>query len=347
MNMYDVKVMGVGSYLPSKVVTNQELYPIIRNFDLDKTKDSFIKNNVDISKMNDGDVFDAWVQKVCGIKTRHWVSGIDDFSDYLELEDMAARASELAIADAGIDREEIDAIVFTTMTSLTIIPSSACTLSHFLKLENCAGITTNNACSGFLDGFLDAYAKIRAGIYKTVLVASSEYLSKDLDLTDPTTAILFADGAAAVIMQRSSTPDVLGCYSMIKYSDQHILMHAGEKIQMGGGPLVQRNAVNAMHQAATEVCSQAKMNFNDFDFIVPHQANLRIINELERKMELSESKMVKSIRDIGNTSCATVPITVDMLVKNKLPDYKYKKGAKILCTSVGGGYTFAAGAFIL
>ncbi|HBE02790.1 MAG: hypothetical protein A2096_11945 [Spirochaetes bacterium GWF1_41_5] len=343
--MHHVEIAGTGSFLPRQLLNNMQMYSKISNFDPDKARVSLQKKNIDTAKLSDEEVFNEWVMQVSGIESRHFISAEDNFTPYYEVEEMACRAADSAINEAGIDKNQVESIIFTTFSSKTLIPNPSCTLAHLLGIGKAGGITLNTACSGFIDGFMDAYAKIASGIYNTILVASSEYISKELSFSDPTTSILFGDGAAAVVLKKSDKPGILSLHSRAEYSSEHILLRAGEKIQMGGGPLVQRNAVNAMFDSAMEVCNKIKMQFTDFDFIIPHQANMRIIKELGKKMKVQYEKVVKIIKSVGNTSCASIPITLDLLRKNKIADCVFTPGSKILCTSVGGGYTFGAAAF--
>ena len=345
--MFGVKIKGTGSFLPKKKINNFELYKKINNFDIDRAKESLSKKNINEDNSTENEIFDHWVQMVSGIESRHVVSDQDSFRDHYEVEGMAYQASLNAIASSGIDKNEIESIILTSFTPTTLIPNSACTLTDLLGLTNCSGITLNTACSGFLDGLMDAYAKIAAGLYKTVLVVSSEYISKEISLDDPTTAILFSDGAGACILKRSEENHMLGFFSKANYSDQHLNMYNGNKLKMGGGPLVQRNAVNAMYESALQISQKTGLGFNDFDYIIPHQANLRIMRELARKMELTDHKMIETVQSVGNTSCATIPISLDLLCRGKLNGFRYKDKSKILCTSVGGGYTYAACAFVI
>ncbi len=338
---FNVAIAGTGSFLPKKAIPNAELYSRVRNVDIARIREFCKKRDIPYESMSEAELFDLWVERVTGIVSRRHITADDALPEYAEVETMAAHAAREAIKDAVIGTDAIDYVIAATFTARTLIPNPACTLTNLLSIPKAGGITINTACSGFLDALIDAYAKIRAGIYRTVLVVSSEFISNILDFDDPTTAILFGDGAGACILTRSEKPGIDGVFSQARYSAEHITMRSGSRIIMGGGPLVQRNAVNAMFDAATAAAARSDRTLNDYDFIIPHQANGRIMSELAKKMAIPETKMPSVINTLGNMSCASIPVTLDRLRKGNLEGYSYKPGARILLTAVAGGYSIA------
>ncbi|MBI4976083.1 MAG: hypothetical protein HZC28_01295 [Spirochaetes bacterium] len=340
--MYEVAIAGTGSFLPRTGITNTDFFDNVKNVDIARIRGFCEKRNIPCASKSDAELFDLWVQRVTGIVSRRHISAADALPEGSEVETMACEASRAAIADAGIAADTIDHVVVATFTARTIIPNPACKLTNMLGIPHAGGVTINTACSGFLDALIDGYAKIRAGICKTVLVTSAEHMSRTIDYNDPTTAILFGDGAGACVLTRSDTKDRIdGVFTQARYSAEHITMQAGGCVVMGGGPLVQRNAVNAMFDAATAAGAQASRTLADYDYIIPHQANGRIMSELAKKMEIPETKMPACIHTCGNMSCASIPVTLDLLRKGRLPDYTYSRGSKLMLTSVAGGYTIA------
>jgi 3-oxoacyl-[acyl-carrier-protein] synthase-3 len=339
--MYEVSIVGTGSYVPENIITNIDLFPKITNFEYDKAVLSLEKKGTDVSQLNDAEVFDAWVKQVTGISQRPYLAdGLGDENSSVEF--MANKASIAALEDAGKETGDIDHIIFSTYTADNVIPGPVCKLAHYLGVENVSGITLNGACSGFLDALIDAYIKVGSGLYETILVVASEYISNKIDFSDPTTAILFSDGAGAAVVTKGKR-DIYGFSSRIAFSDEHIKMQRTSCIQMGGGPLVQRKAVNAMSSVSNDVCTSTGIALSDITCVIPHQANYRILQALEKKMKLSEnSRLVKCLGTTGNLSSATLPVAMDLLKKNKLDGYPYTGKSKTILTSVGGGYTFSA-----
>jgi len=347
--MRHARILGTGIFLPEKEIKNTELFGNIRNFDSIKARESLQKRMVSADELSDEQVFDQWVKQVSGISGRRFFTEIDITGNSLhtsgsEVETMGALAARAALSDAGLSADAVDAVIFATITASTIIPNPGCTVAHYLNIPNAATLTVNTACSGFVDILGDAYAKIASGIHNTILLITSEKFSHKVDMGDPTTAILFGDGAAACVVGQSTEPGIQGYWSGSRISD-YIVMRENSFLKMGGGPLVQKNAVNAMYDAACRTLEITKTNFEDYDYVIPHQANVRILQQLAHKMKIPEEKMLMTIDITANISCATIPSALDMLRKNRLPQYPYTKGQKILSTALGGGYTYAACAY--
>lgn len=334
-------ISGMGVFLPENIQTNFDLYKKISGFDPAKGAKSLSSRGVETDNLSDEEIFDLWVQQVCGIKQRTILNEQELIDNGRAVEIMAERASRKALAEAGLEVDQIDHIVLASYSSDALIPPPVCGVADRLGInDKVSGITVNGACSGFLDGLIDAASKISSGLYTNVLVVASEYVNNKINYDDPTTAILFSDGAGAAVVS-AGKDGFYGASSRIAYSAEHINMERVGKLHMGGGPLVQRRAVNAMNLVATEALEKAGMKYSDMTRVVPHQANLRILNALEDKMGISgENKMVKSIHLTGNLSSATIPVALDFLRRGEL-EQSYEKG-KYLLTAVGGGYTYSS-----
>lgn len=338
-----IEFVGSGSYLPENLVTNIDLFPLIKHFDYDRAVISVEKKGADVLSMSEAEVFDVWVQQVSGIKQRYMATTDLKNSEYGAAETMGYYAAKDAIENSAIDKNFIDSIIFTTYTPSKIIPNGSVAIGHLLGLKNINGFTMNTACSGFMDALGEAYLRILSGFCNTVLVVAADYMSGNIDYGDSTTAILFADGASAAILQKKESKNgVLAYYSCHDYSPEHISMQYGKPIRMGGGPNVQKRAVNAMSSALNTALNKSNKTLSDLSVVIAHQANIRIINKLAEKIGADDGRMAITIDKVGNISCATTGYTLDAYLKNKLP-VKYKKGESLIgITAVGGGYTFGS-----
>lgn len=332
------KIVGTGSYLPKRQISNELMEKMVRNFNPERA----------------GMPFTQWVEKVTGIRTRYFVEDEDT-------ETMAAQASCRALENAGIDAKNLDFIIISSFTPTRDIPNLACSLGHLIGAEKVGGYPLNTACAGFVYGLSMAYALIRADIYRNILVASSETLSRVTDYGDPATAVLFADGAGAAILQASEkggicSPAYLGSiftdHFELRNSDTRPLEEIKEiqdqqfvprsTVHMPGGPRVLRKAVNGMAEALLKALEQSPYELNDLDVIIPHQANRRITYGLIEKLGVSKDKVCRVIDIIGNTSGASVAISLDMAIRGKVSDIKINPGDKVGLTAIGGGYSVGA-----
>lgn len=329
------RIIGTGSYLPKRKVSNIELEKLVSNFNYRKA----------------GMPFAEWVEKLTGIKTRFFVNGEDT-------ETMAASASRKALEAAGITASEVDFIIVSSFTPTRDIPNLACTLGHLIGAKDAGGFPLNTACAGFVYALAMGYALINAGIYKNILVASSEVLSKITDYGDPTTAVLFADGAGAAILQASETGGICSPpYLGSDFTDHFDLLNADvltpepikaqqftprNTMHMPGGPRVLRRAVNGMAKSLLKALEMSPYKIDDLDLIIPHQANSRIINSLIEKLAIDKNKVCRVIDLIGNTSGASVAISLDMAIRGKAPDVKIKRGDKVALVAIGGGYSLGS-----
>ncbi|OGS21439.1 MAG: hypothetical protein A3J83_08490 [Elusimicrobia bacterium RIFOXYA2_FULL_40_6] len=324
-NEKHARIAGTGSYLPKKMMTNEELEGLVKNFSAERAKMSFCE----------------WTEKVTGIKTRYFIQ--DETVEF-----MAAEASKKAMEAANIKPEEIDFIVAASFTPSMKVPNLACSVSDKIGNGNIPGFVLNTACAGFIYALDDAFYRIRSGNYKNILVVASEALTRATDFNDPTTAVLFADGAGAVILQASDTGGIAGFpYLKADYSADHLALISANKgepnyIKMGGGPRVLKRAINAMAEAAEKALERTPYKMADINWVIPHQANGRIVEGLAEKLNVPMDKMCLTVDRFGNTSAATIPLALDKAVRGELEKYKIKRGDKLILTSVGGGYAIGA-----
>ena len=350
----NVNLAGTGVYLSQKKISNLDLYDIINQedknvFNIEKAKISIEKKGNSTDSLTHAEIFDKWVQQVCGIRFRTYFNDktLENLPDPNTVVEYQAKCASIqALESANIAPEEIEHIVFSSYSSDYLIPSPASALSEMIGANNASGVSINGACSGFLDALLDACAKIEARIYNKVLVVASEYLSNKMDYTDVTTCILFSDGAGAFLLKRSdenNPPNFSHFSSKFKYNQEQINMYRTSNIHMGGGPYVQKNAVNSMAGRVHDILEKENLSIDDIDYIVPHQANIRILDALENKLKLSEkTTMIKCIQETGNLSSATIPVAFNQLYKKQTPELNWKHGDHVILTAVGGGYTFGA-----
>ncbi|MFC1699792.1 3-oxoacyl-ACP synthase III family protein [Candidatus Omnitrophota bacterium] len=332
------KIVGTGSYLPKRKISNQEIEKLVRNFDAQRA----------------GMAFPQWVEKVTGIKNRHFVEDEDT-------ETMAAACAKQALQAAQMQPTELDFIIVSSFTPTREIPNLACTLAHLIGADRVGGFPLNTACAGFVYALAMGYSLIRAEIYKNIMVVSSETLSRVTDYADPTTAVLFADGAGACVLQAQeaggiSSPPYLGSVftdhldllnsnvtvpdRAHQIDDREFVQH--NKLHMPGGPKVLRKAVNGMSEALLKALELSRYRLEDLDVIIPHQANCRITYGLIDKLGVPEQKVCRIIDVIGNTSGASVAISLDLLIRGQINGLQINRGDKVGLTAIGGGYSLGA-----
>ncbi len=311
------KIIGTGSYLPAKTLTN---------FDLEK----FV------------DTTDEWIVSRSGIHERH-IAADDEVTS-----DLALQASLRAIEAAGIAATDIDLIIVATTCPDKIFPSTACILQHKLGIQNGgAAFDMQAVCGGFVYALNTADLYIRAGQAKTVLVVGAEIMSRMLDWKDRTTCVLFGDGAGAVILQATDVPGILAGRL---HSDgrHHSLLRVDGSISNGevqGDPFIRMEgqavfkfAVTVLSRVVEEVLNEAGLTGSDIDWLVPHQANIRIIDATAKKLGLSLDNVVVTVANHGNTSSASIPLALDAAVR----DGRIKSGPHVLLEAIGGGFTWGA-----
>lgn len=315
------KITGTGSYLPPKRVTNQEL------------ADRLACDGIETS--------DAWIVERTGIRARHFAE-VDTPSS-----ELAAHAARQALQAAGRSAEEVDLIIVATSTPDMVFPSTASIVQHKLGAYGCPAFDVQAVCSGFVYALTVADAMIRAGSARTALVIGAEVFSRILNFKDRTTCVLFGDGAGAVVLEASDTPGVLA-------SDIHAdgryreILHVpgtvcggevlGEPLLRMDGQAVFKLAVGLLDKAARAALGKAGLTFSDVDWLVPHQANIRIMMSTARKLQLPPERVVVTVHEHGNTSAASIPLALDHAVRTG----QIRAGQRVLMEGVGGGFTWGA-----
>jgi 3-oxoacyl-[acyl-carrier-protein] synthase-3 len=323
MTVYS-KIIGTGSYLPARRVTNHDLAV------------ELAAKGIETS--------DEWIVSRSGISARHYAAADESASD------LAVKAATRALEAAGLAPEQIDLIVVATSTPdfYGNFPSTACIVQNKLGIRNNGGAFDVAAvCSGFVYALSTADAFIKAGNAKNVLVIGTEVFSRILDFNDRGTCVLFGDGAGAVVMSASEEPGVLAVKLHADGSHGDILCGptnptnaaiSGEKFLYMDGQAVFKLAVTVLEKVAYEALEHAKMPPSDIDWLIPHQANIRIMNGTAKKLGLPLEKMVVTVNEHGNTSAASIPLALDQAVR----DGRIKAGQNILMEGVGGGFTWGA-----
>ncbi len=310
------KIIGTGSYLPAKVLTN---------FDLEK----IVETSHD------------WIVSRSGIVERH-VAAEDELTS-----DLAVHASRKAIEMAGVGVDDIDLIIVATTTPDQIFPSTACILQDKLGVRQGAAFDVQAVCSGFIYALNTADLYIRNGQARTALVVGAEVLTRLLDWTDRSTCVLFGDGAGAVVLQASDTPGILG--AKLHSDGRHRrLLQADARISGGkiegtpymfmDGQGVFKFAVKVLSEVVEELLADRGMKEADIDWLVPHQANIRIIEATAKKLGLDMSRVVLTVAQHGNTSAASIPLALDTAVRAG----NIKPGQTLLLEAVGGGFVWGA-----
>jgi 3-oxoacyl-[acyl-carrier-protein] synthase-3 len=290
------------------------------------------------------DTTDQWIQERTGIKQRHIVA--DDQTTC----DLAERASRNAIEAAGISPQDIDLIIVATTTPDQVFPSTACLLQKKLDIHGCAAFDVQAVCTGFVYALGIADNFIKAGSARCALVVGAETLSRILDWNDRTTCVLFGDGAGAVILQASEEQGILsthlhadGAYENLLSvptgisKDQQLFREEGAHITMKGGEVF-KMAVNTLGRIVDETLAANNLKKSDIDWLVPHQANIRIINATGKKLGLDPDHVVVTVDQQGNTSAASVPLALDTAVR----DGRIKRGEMVMLEAFGGGFTWGA-----
>jgi 3-oxoacyl-[acyl-carrier-protein] synthase-3 len=300
------RIIGTGSYLPANTVTN---------FDLEKTVDTT----------------HDWIFSRSGISERH-VAAEGEVSS-----DLACQASLKAIEAAGIAADEIDLIIVATTSPDMPFPSTACILQDKLGIRNGSpAFDVQAVCGGFVYALNTADLYIRGGQAKTALVVGAEVLSRMLDWNDRTTCVLFGDGAGAVVLRASEEPGIIG--AKLHADGRHReMLKADPKISMDGQSVF-KFAVKVLSDVVEELLEEQKLAGTDIDWLVPHQANIRIIEATARKLGLSMDNVVQTVSLHGNTSAASIPLALDVAVRAG----DIKPGQNILIEAVGGGFTWGA-----
>jgi 3-oxoacyl-[acyl-carrier-protein] synthase-3 len=315
------RITGTGSHLPPRRVTNADLVADLAARGIETSDD--------------------WIVARTGIRARHFAA------PEVACSDMALDAARHALKAAGLEASDIDLIIVATSTPDMVFPSTACILQNKLGAAGCPAFDVQAVCSGFVYALTVADAMIRAGTAQRALVVGSEIFSRLLDFNDRTTCVLFGDGAGAVVLEASDTPGILA--SDLHADGRHVGILCVPGHVSGGqvsglplltmdGPAVFKLAVGVLESAARAALDKAGLTEADIDWLIPHQANIRIMQGTARKLKLSTDKMVVTVDQHGNTSAASIPLALDHAVRSG----QVKLGETVLLEGVGGGFTWGA-----
>ncbi len=320
------KIKGTGSYLPKKILTNEDLTKMV-------------------------DTTDEWIKERTGVEERR-IASIDG-GEFCS--DMAAEASKKAIESAGLSPNDVDFILLGTVSGDYILPSTSAVMQQKIGITNeCPCLDIVAACSGFVYGLVLADSLIKAGLYKNILVIGAEMLSPIINWKDRTTCILFSDGAGAAIIGRSDDQSkiVSSTLSCDGTGDKLLFIPGGGTTEPLTGESIKQNrnrmlmegkpifkyATRTMMKNFRDVLKKSKTSINDIDWFIPHQANLRIIEYIAKKLEFNMEKVIITVDKLGNNSAATIPIALDIAIR----DGRIKKGDKIAMATFGAGVTSGA-----
>ena len=320
------RITGTGSYLPPNRVSNEELAA------------QLARDGIETS--------DQWIVERTGIKARHFAAADVTSSD------LAVEAAKRALAAADVDAASIDLIIVATSTPDMVFPSTACLVQQKLGVHGCAAFDVQAVCSGFVYGITIADSMIRTGAASKALVIGAEVFSRILDFKDRTTCVLFGDGAGAVVLQASDTPGVLA--SELHADGRHVDILCTPGTVSGGqvlgdpllkmdGQAVFKLAVGVLDQVARAVLAKAERSEADIDWLIPHQANIRIMQSTAKKLKLPLDKVIVTVDQHGNTSAASIPLALDEAVRGG----KIQRGDTVMLEGVGGGFTWGAVLFDL
>ncbi len=315
------RITGTGSYLPPRRLTNADLVAELASQGVESSDD--------------------WIVERTGIRARHFADA-GMFSS-----DLALEASKQALAAAGVQAQDLDLIIVATSTPDMVFPSTACILQNKLGANGCAAFDVQAVCSGFVYALSVADAMIQSGAARKALVVGAEVFSRIIDFKDRTTCVLFGDGAGAVVLEASSEPGILACDLHADGKHVDILCTPGHVSggEVTGSPLLRMDgqavfkmAVGVLEEAARAVLAKAGKTEADIDWLIPHQANIRIMQSTAKKLKLSMDKVVVTVDQHGNTSAASIPLALDAAVRSG----QVKPGQLVMLEGVGGGFTWGA-----
>ncbi len=315
------RITGTGSYLPPRRLTNADLVA------------ELARDGIETS--------DEWIVERTGIRARHFAAADVAASD------LGLEAARNALQAAGIEAKDIDLIIVATSTPDMVFPSVACILQNKLGANGCPAFDVQAVCSGFVYALAVADSMIKTGAANRALVVGAEVFSRILDFKDRTTCVLFGDGAGAVVLEASDTPGILS--SDLHADGKHVGILCvpgnvsggqvlGDPVLKMDGQAVFRLAVGVLEKAAHAVLAKAGLTEADVDWLIPHQANIRIMQGTARKLKLSMDKVVVTVDQHGNTSAASIPLALDHGVRSG----QVQKGQTLLLEGVGGGFTWGA-----
>jgi len=315
------RITGTGSYLPPKRLTNDMLAA------------QLARDGIETS--------DQWIVERTGIRARHFAEPDVTTSD------LGVLAARRALEAADVDAASIDLIIVATSTPDMVFPSAACLVQQKLGIHGCAAFDVQAVCSGFVYGLAVADSMIRTGLASKALVIGAEVFSRILDFKDRGTCVLFGDGAGAVVLEASETPGIVA--SELHADGRHVGIlcvpgHVsggsvlGEAFLKMDGPAVFKLAVGVLHDVALSVLEKAGRSEADIDWLIPHQANIRILQSTAKRLKLPLDKLVVTVDQHGNTSAASIPLALDESVRSG----KIKRGDTVMLEGVGGGFTWGA-----
>ena len=315
------RISGTGSHLPPRRVSNADL-----------ARD-LAERGIETS--------DEWIVERTGIRARHFAA------EGVVCSDMAVTAATAALQAAGRQASDIDLIIVATSTPDMVFPSTACIVQQKLGVHGCPALDVQAVCSGFVYALTVADALIRTGTATCALVIGAEVFSRILDFNDRTTCVLFGDGAGAVVLEASDEPGLLA--SDLHADGRHVGILCTPGTVAGGkvlgdptlkmdGPAVFKLAVAVLEDSARAVLAKAGKTAKDIDFLIPHQANIRIMQSTAKKLKLAADKLVVTVDEHGNTSAASIPLALDVAVR----DGRIRRGHTLMLEGVGGGFTWGA-----
>ena len=315
------RIIGTGSFLPPERLTNTDLAARLAANGIETSSD--------------------WIVERTGIHARHFAAPDVSCSD------LAFEAAKNALHAAGLQAGDIDLIIVATSTPDMVFPSSACILQNKLGIAGCPAFDIQAVCSGFVYALSVADAMIKVGSASKALVVGAEVFSRILDFSDRTTCVLFGDGAGAVVLAASSTPGILatdlhadGKHVGILCVPGHVSggKVTGDALLRMDGQAVFKLAVGVLESSARAALAKADMTHEDIDWLIPHQANLRIMQSTAKKLKLPPEKLIVTVDQHGNTSAASIPLALDASVRSG----KIKKGDTLMLEGVGGGFTWGS-----
>jgi 3-oxoacyl-[acyl-carrier-protein] synthase-3 len=309
------RIVGTGKYLPERVLTNADLEKMV-------------------------ETTDEWIKSRTGIEVRHIAADNEATSD------LAAKAGLAALEDAGMAASDIDLVIVGTTTPDLIFPNVSCLVQDKLKINACPAFSLEAACSGFLYSLVVADQFIRLGMAKRALVIGAETMSRIIDWTDRETCVLFGDGAGAVILEAAETPGILystlgadGRYRDLLYASSGVSLRQreGAALRMKGNEVF-KVAVKTLENLVDDVVEKNNLEKGQIDWLIPHQANIRIISATAKRLDMPMERVILTVREHGNTSAASVPMALDTAIR----DGRIKRGDLLLLEAFGGGFTWGA-----
>jgi len=309
------RIAGTGKYLPERILTNADLERMV-------------------------ETTDEWIRTRTGIENRH-IAADNEFTS-----DLACKAGRAAIEAAGLTPSDIDLVLVGTTTPDLIFPNVACLVQDKLGIKSCPAFSVEAACSGFLYGLVVADQFIRLGQARRALVIGAETMSRIMDWTDRETCVLFGDGAGAVVLEAAESPGIIystlgadGRYRDLLYASSGVSLRQreGAALRMKGNEVF-KVAVKTLENLVDDVVEKNNLETGQIDWLIPHQANIRIISATAKRLDLPMERVILTVREHGNTSAASVPMALDTAIR----DGRIKRGDLLLLEAFGGGFTWGA-----